>query len=418
MQFIQDYLNKNKIEPVIAETPSENLGIVIVIPCFNETTLLHTLQSIWECERPNTFVEVIIVVNDAETTPAEKKLRNTSTYNEAQQWAMAHNTDKLSYYPIYCSNLPAKHAGVGLARKIGMDQAVCRFVKANNSNGIIVNLDADSLCDRNYLVEIEHHFSQYAKTPGASIYFEHPIENVHPTGIVQYELHLRYLNQALRFIGHPHAFHTVGSSFAVRLEAYVKQGGMNKRQAGEDFYFIQKIIWLGNFTEINTTRVIPSSRISDRVPFGTGAALKKLADENEDTLLSYQFQAFQDLAILFSQKEQLYDKGSDSLEKLLSSSPILQQFLEELDFKKELASIRKNTSNLQSFINRFFLWFDAFRVIKFLNNSHANYYNKKPILEEALKLLNTLDIRTQPKTSIELLGIFRELDKNVNFNYR
>jgi hypothetical protein len=298
-----------------------------------------------------------------------------------------------------------------------MDQAVCRFVKANNSNGIIVNLDADSLCDRNYLLEIEHHFSIYHKTPGASIYFEHPIENDPPTGIVQYELHLRYLNQALRFIGHPHAFHTVGSSFAVRLEAYIKQGGMNKRQAGEDFYFIQKIIWLGNFTEINTTRVIPSSRISNRVPFGTGAALKKLADENEDTLLSYQFRAFQDLASLFGNKELLYKPDSNPL-KDLSAPSALQQFLEELNFREELTSIRKNTSGIQSFINRFFLWFDAFRVIKFLNYSHNGYYDKKPISEEALKLLNTLDIHTQPKTSIELLGIFRELDRNGNFNYR
>lgn len=411
MQFVREYLNKNKVEPVIAECPSENLGIVIVIPCFNEPALVHTLQSVWECERPKTAVEVIIVVNDAETTPEEIKLHNTSTFKEANQWAMVHNSEKLSFCPIYCSNLPSKHAGVGLARKIGMDEAVCRFVKANNANGIIVNMDADSLCDRNYLVEIEHHFTKYPKTPGASIYFEHPIENEPPTGIVQYELHLRYLNQALRFIGHPHAFHTVGSSFAVRLEAYVKQGGMNKRQAGEDFYFIQKIIWLGNFTEINTTRVIPSSRISDRVPFGTGAALKKLADENEDTLLSYQFKAFQDLATLFGNKELLYKPDSNPLEDL-SASSALQQFLDELNFREELTSIRKNTSGIQSFINRFFLWFDAFRVIKFLNYSHNGYYDKKPISEEALKLLNTLDIHIQPKTSIELLGIFRRLDRD------
>lgn len=410
MQFVQDYLNKNKVESSIADCPSENLGIVIVIPCFNEPALMHTLQSVWECEKPNTAVEVIIVVNGAETTPEEIKRWNASSYNETRQWAIAHNTDKLSFYPIYCSNLPAKHAGVGLARKIGMDQAVWRFVKANNANGIIVNLDADSLCDRNYLVEIEHHFSKYPKTPGASIYFEHPVENEPPTGIVQYELHLRYLNQALRFIGHPHAFHTVGSSFAVRLEAYVKQGGMNKRKAGEDFYFIQKIIWLGNFTEINTTRVIPSSRISNRVPFGTGAALKKLADENEDTLLSYQFKAFQDLATLFGNKELLYKPDSNPL-KDLTASPALQQFLEDMNFIEELTSIRKNTSGIQSFINRFFLWFDAFRVIKFLNYSHNGYYDKKPISEEALKLLDTLGIHTKPACNKDLLEIFRKLDR-------
>ncbi|HEX2936214.1 MAG TPA: glycosyltransferase [Bacteroidales bacterium] len=411
MQSVQEYLNKNKVEPVIAEIPTENLGIIIVIPCFNEPALVQTLQSVWECHKPQADVEVIIVINDAETTSKEIKLHNVSTYIVASHWATLHNEKKLHFYPIYYRNLPSKHAGVGLARKIGMDQAVWRFVKANNTKGIIVNLDADSLCDRNYLTAIEHHFLKYPKTPGASIYFEHPVENEPSTGIVQYELHLRYLNQALRFIGHPHAFHTVGSSFAVRLDAYVKQGGMNKRQAGEDFYFIQKIIWLGNFTEINTTRVIPSSRISNRVPFGTGAALKKLAEENADTLLSYQFLAFLDLAELFRQKEKFYTSGN-SPENVVSTSPILLQFLKELDFTNEMASIRKNTSVLQSFINRFFRWFDAFSVIKFLNYSHSKYYSKKPVSEEALKLLNAIGIHTQPGSSKELLEIFRRLDRN------
>lgn len=412
MQFVREYLNKNKVDSLISEEPSVSLGIVIVVPCFNEQELIYTLQSLLDCQTPQADVEVIVVVNDAETTPAEIKLRNTSAYSEAKQWATVHSNKKLAFYPIYCTNLPPKHAGVGLARKIGMDQAVCRFVKANNLNGIIVNLDADSLCDRNYLVEIENHFVKHPKTPGASIYFEHPVTNDPPTGIVQYELHLRYLNQAFRVIGHPHAYHTVGSCFAVRIYSYVKQGGMNKRQAGEDFYFIQKIIWLGNFTEINTTRVIPSARISNRVPFGTGAALKKLADENEDTLRSYQFQAFQDLAVLFNLKTQFYNADSNSQEILLSCSPILQQFLAELDFHNELASIRKNTSGLQTFINRFFLWFDAFRVIKFLNYSHSKYYNKTPISEEALKLLNVLGIYYQAANSKELLEIFRKLDRN------
>ena len=90
-----------------------------------------------------------------------------------------------------------------------------------------------------------------------------------------YELHLRYLNLFSRFTGFPYAYHTIGSCFGVRAETYASQGGMNKRKAGEDFYFLHKIIPLGEFREINNTCVIPSPRESDRVPFGTGAAIGK-----------------------------------------------------------------------------------------------------------------------------------------------
>jgi len=129
-----------------------------------------------------------------------------------------------------------------------------------------------------FFAEIEKHFEQHSNTPGCSIYFEHPIAgnefeaNIYE-GIINYELHLRYYYQALKYCGLQYAFHTVGSSMVVRSSAYQKQGGMNKRKAGEDFYFIHKIIALGNFSELNSTVVYPSPRISDRVPFGTGKAI-------------------------------------------------------------------------------------------------------------------------------------------------
>jgi hypothetical protein len=64
--------------------------------------------------------------------------------------------------------------------------------------------------------------------------------------ITSYELHLRYLVHAMRWAGHPFAYQTVGSSMAVRRKAYLSLGGMNTRQAGEDFYFLQKFIEVGS----------------------------------------------------------------------------------------------------------------------------------------------------------------------------
>src|SRR5262249_26021974 len=160
---------------------------------------------------------------------------------------------------------------------IGMDEALRRFDAVERPGGVIVGFDADCRCERNYLTAIERHFERNSNSPGCSIYFEHPLNGpLEPAiyeAIAEYELHLRYYVQALRFGGFPHAFHTIGSSMAVRAGVYRKQGGMNKRKAGEDFYFLHKIIPLGGFTNLVETRVIPSPRASDRVPFGTGKAV-------------------------------------------------------------------------------------------------------------------------------------------------
>ena len=75
---------------------------------------------------------------------------------------------------------------------------------------------------------------------------------------------------------------------------------MNRRQAGEDFYFIQKVAQRGNFSQCNTTCVVPSPRPSDRVPFGTGAAVRRLSSD-EEPLITYNPQLFVMLKELFSQ---------------------------------------------------------------------------------------------------------------------
>ena len=137
-----------------------------------------------------------------------------------------------------------------------------------------------------------------------SIYFEHPLSgNNYPEAIYKYitlyELHLRYYFQGLAYSGFPYVFHTVGSAIAVKALPYVKAGGMNRRQAGEDFYFIQKLVPAGGYFNLNSTTVYPSPRASSRVPFGTGASIGKLDAGNSSTLLTYNMLAFKELRVFF-----------------------------------------------------------------------------------------------------------------------
>ncbi|UKN02579.1 glycosyltransferase [Paracrocinitomix mangrovi] len=382
------YLNKyGFLPPQLAQNVAEDTEIIVVIPCFNEPDLITSLQSIKNCIRPKGAVEVIVVINSGEHHQDDIKSQNLKSIESFNSWNQSE--DWINFFLIHQPNLPKKHAGVGLARKIGMDEAVTRFDKINK-DGIIVCFDADSQCDPNYLVEIENHFNQNPKSPACSIYFEHPLNGTEYSqkiyeGIINYELHLRYYKQCFDYCGLPYNFHTVGSSMAVRSSAYQKQGGMNKRKAGEDFYFIHKIIQLGNFTELNSTRVIPSPRTSDRVPFGTGKAIADWMETEEEEYFTYNFEIFKQIKVFISLIPEFFES-----EVKIDDLPIhtaYKLWLKEVDFLEKLHNVKSNSTSYESFQKRLFQWFDAFTVLKLVHYLRDNGFDNQIIENEVEKLL-------------------------------
>lgn len=412
------YLQKYGFQgPHISVIPESDLGIIIVIPCFNEVDLIDSLSSIYTCEKTTNSVEVIVVINASEVADNALKHRNEMTYHEALQWINTHQKNGLSFHLIFQNELPKKHAGVGLARKIGMDEAVYRFDQLNR-DGIIVCFDADSKCDPNYLVEIERHFSIHPKSTGCSIFYEHPLagsefEQEIYDGIIRYELHLRYYNQALVYAKLPFAFHTVGSSMAVRSSAYQKQGGMNKRKAGEDFYFIHKIIELGGFTELKSTRIIPSPRVSDRVPFGTGKAIGDWILTDKKQYFTYNFHSFKVLQTFVKQIPafEFRDFSHVAFDLENDQKSVLFGFLDAIHADRALTEIRKNASNSAAFKKRFFRWFDAFMVLKFMHYFRDHGFDNQPIENEVHQLFCELDFGAIPQNALHQLEFLRKLEK-------
>ena len=206
----------------IATPPEPDLSAVVVIPCFNEPDLIGSLESLWHCERPECAVEVIAIVNSPAGCGEEIHSQNQETLKIAAEWIAQHRHPRLALHTLHFPGLPPKQAGVGLARKIGMDEALRRFDDVGRTDGIIAGYDADCRCESNYLTALERHFRENPQSPGCSIYFEHPLTGpLSPQvygAIAAYELHLRYYVQALRFSGFPHAHHTIGSCMAVRAE--------------------------------------------------------------------------------------------------------------------------------------------------------------------------------------------------------
>jgi len=363
-------------------------------------------------------VEVIVVVNHPEHASEEVKRQNEDTLHKAQQWAKRHNDKQLQFHVIYKPDIHEKIAGVGYARKTGMDEAVYRFHQSGVGDGVIIGFDADSTCDENYFEEIERAFFGGKPVNGASVYFEHPLEgDEYNAGIYDavalYELHLRYLNQALRYAGFPYAYHTVGSSFAVSAMAYVRQGGMNQRKAGEDFHFLQKIIPLGNYIEINSTRVIPSPRPSDRVPFGTGASIRQCLNNRQTALQTYPLEPFEDLKQLFALVPNLFKISTEEIEKRCTPLPYqIQDYLLQNDYLKHISQANANSASQMAFIKRFFGWFDGLKTVKYLNDSCRQIYSKQIPEKAAGRLLENLGYESSSSAK-KLLDIYRNIERNM-----
>ncbi|MCP3932607.1 MAG: glycosyltransferase family 2 protein [Bacteroidetes bacterium] len=417
------YLQQHTIfGPQIRNKPSPNLGIIVVIPSYLEDYLLLSLMSLKRCALPSCDVEVIVVINNSEKEPEAAKMKNYQIGQQAEQFALKNRNPRLKFHVLFHTELPNKHAGVGLARKIGMDEAVWRFEKIGNSRGIITCFDSDSRCDLNYFQAIENHFKKHPKTKAGSIYFEHPLigadfETEIYEGIILYELHLRYYINAQKFAGFPFAIQTIGSSMAVRSDAYRQQGGMNKRKAGEDFYFLHKFTPLGNFSEIKSTRVIPSPRISQRVPFGTGKAMQEIV-KTGGNYLTYAPESFVDLKHFLGRVETLYTLSLEETEDWLESLPLsIQKFLRENHFIKRLQEIKKNTVHSKSFRNRFYRWFNAFMLMKYVHFARDNYYPNVDVHQAAKWLAGIIssfppdELKTySPK---DILLYFRQLDRGI-----
>ena len=388
--FANRYIEKNVVYPEFIDSEvSPLVSMIVMIPCLNEPEIIRTLESLWSCNSTSSFCEVIVVVNESENSCQAVKDFNQQNYLKLFDWKKENDRPNLILHPIYARSVNAKHAGAGMARKIGMDEVIRRFNALNRPEGVIISTDADCLFSPNYLQRIESVFAKDKSCFAATLNFKHRVDEMADAkqrmGIQLYEDYLHYYKKALDFAGFPDSIYTIGSAFAVRAEAYVKQGGMNRRQAGEDFYFLNKLTKLGKITEINDAFVYPSARVSDRVPFGTGAAMTKWMNEDGDLTVTYNFAAFLDLKVLFDQVDYLFrNTTDDGFRTSLPSS--VQEYLQTLDFSHKLDEINQNSSTLLSFRKRFFQFFDGFLILRFLNLAHQKYYPQQN-LSEAIKQL-------------------------------
>ena len=214
------YLSKQKsFDPALSDPVPDDLWVCIVIPCYDEPYLELTLRSLSECDKFNGVVEVIVVVNHSLSERPEVIEQNEQSLTLVREYEKEYSKGPLRFHCIKAFDMVPKTAGVGLARKTGMDEAVYRFSKLNR-DGLIVCLDADCLVERTYLNVL----SQYARQNEYDVFhlaYEHQQDQDETLneGIIAYECFLLYYELALKWCGYPYATQTVGSCICVKASA-------------------------------------------------------------------------------------------------------------------------------------------------------------------------------------------------------
>lgn len=382
--------------------------LVIAIPAYNEEHLPITLASLQACSKVDFPVLILTCINYSEADDTAIKHRAELQFKQFDNQFRAINKRPLEFQFIL-SELPAKDAGVGLARKVLVDHCQEIFGKTKPELPI-VSLDADCTVASNYLKALHGHFTNNPKSPAAAIYFEHNLDiATNKEAIVLYELFLRYYIQGLRLAGYPWAYHTIGSAMAVRLGIYNKQGGMNRRKAGEDFYLLNKIIPLGGFTEVNTTVVYPSSRRSARVPFGTGRAMLEWDKNPEKLHYTYHPGIFHDLKTVFDAISKAEKIKSDLLPSKDWPAHLLKS-MDEMDLWKKYENACENSSNINARYQRLWRSLDLFTVRKWVHWLRDEHWGTQEIVKAAESV-------SKVKTSMSeaQLMILRQLQRNDSY---
>ena len=124
MKIFDRYFEKNPLK-FFPDFP-DRLALIIVIPVFDDPDIFRTLNSLLNC-RVDDKVGIILVVNHAEHCEEELKKRNSRLYEELKDFFKNSPVRGIygNVFPAF--DLPSKQAGVGMARKIGMDAAAWYF---------------------------------------------------------------------------------------------------------------------------------------------------------------------------------------------------------------------------------------------------------------------------------------------------
>ncbi|MEM9905903.1 MAG: hypothetical protein AAF921_12860 [Cyanobacteria bacterium P01_D01_bin.44] len=417
-QYLEGYA-----EPIVGWFQTEFLAqlprayqFVLVIPVFDEP--LDCLEQVLPLDLQQTLV--IVVVNSAVDSDPVAVAQTQAFWKQFSPTEHAISCVPLGQESdcliVDCATdgrqLPVKQ-GVGLARKIGGDLALACIHRGVVACPWIHCTDAD--------VKLPlHYFDNTLPAPDVAVAI-YPFQHVPPhENILFYEISLRYYVIQLAQVGSPYAFQTIGSLLKINAYHYAMVRGFPKRTAAEDFYMLNKLAKTGQILRLKVPVIQLASRISKRVPFGTGAAMARLAQQPKFEL--YHPQIFQYLKIWLDVIPKLWTPSSNlptthlSVRERFQSQISLQTDIKQADIKqaathntlvldallalgleKVLPQADRQCRDLAHFCRYLWVWFDAFRTLKFIHYLRDHAFPNLP-LSDAVGMMDIMSLHP-PETT-------------------
>ena len=330
-QYLERYAEP---EAQLRQQLSSRFRQVVVVPAYDEPP--EFAQEMLSTLGPDVFVIVVVNVPDNVSPRDEMHQRSKRLLQDLTAPNLL-TVDRVNR-PI-----PRKQ-GVGLARKIGADVALGYIRDGTIAEPYIYSVDADVQLPSGYVPAIE-------REEGAYLYsYRH--ESTDPEVLRRaqlYELHMRHYVAGLRLAGSPYAFHTLGSTISVSATAYAQVRGFPRRDAAEDFYFLNKLSKVSKIFLLGSPEIVINARMSHRVPFGTGPSIAAIT-EPDDRYLSYEPRSFEFLRDVI---QAISTKEESSLEGPPAAT--LKE-LRYFDFVSRNPSVRQRHE-----------WFDGFKTLRFIH---------------------------------------------------
>jgi hypothetical protein len=299
--------------------------------------------------------------------------------------------------------LPGK-GGVGHARKIGSDFALRLWAGGKLGSPWIHMTDADATLPKDYFG---------AAAPGDAVAMTYRFahgesgDELLSDAHALYEISLRHYVLGLRRVGSPYAFHSIGSCVAVHGDALATVRGVPKRQAGEDFYLLDKLAKVGRIAMPLPDQgepIVLTPRRSNRAPFGTGPAvdqITRLADL--DAYLLHDPRCFDLLGDWLgvldrcaeAQSATAFDAWVETLVKDVepgtAPGTAVIAYLESQQAAEAISSALGAARTADTARKRLHTWFDGLKTLRFIHAVRDSIFPKRP-WREALREANVVGV--------------------------
>ncbi len=392
-RVIDKYLERHA-EPVSRHGLSFPFGsydAAVVVPVYSED--VEALQRLTHGTDDRKRALLILVVNAPTHAPAEAIARNeefvdfvrASGHSETLASALTWVSEPLGMTGCDVLIVDATvgpyrlkdKEGVGRARRMGLDLALALYKSGRLRSPCCGSTDADVWLPGGYFSALSEGFDSpsgaTSERSGVLFPYRHrPAEDpIVRAAMTELEISFRYYVLGLDYAGSPYAYHSLGSALGVSLPHYAGVRGVPNRQAGEDFHLLAKLCKLAPLERLAAPIVEIQSRVSDRVPFGTGPSLQRAVCESGHEIRYYHPEAFECLRLVLDALVRgACDPAITELDLPTSLPPWAvargQQVWAQV--KPLLASCPDEAHRLRRLHERF----DALRTLQFIHEAHKN----------------------------------------------